>query len=206
MIVVSGPSGSGKTTLCDLLLEWSPAMRYSVSCTTRPPRPGEIDGTDYFFVSEEEFDRRLRDGEFMEHAVVHGHHYATPIAAVERLVAEGADAIMDIDVQGAASIRAMVRSGDALAERLRRAFVDIFIAPPTSADLEQRLRRRNTDDERTIQCRLVNAKAELRHWRNYTYVVVNDKLDRAVVRMQSIVTAEKSRSERLRPGDVEALA
>ncbi len=187
-----------------MLLEWSTNLRYSISCTTRPPRAGEIDGRDYYFVSEEEFDRRLRAGEFIEHAVVHGHRYGTPIDALERDLRAGYDVLMDIDVQGAAQIREAVRGGR-VSEEIRRNFVDIFIAPPSLADLEERLRRRGTDDERTIRERLAHASGELRRWREYTYLVVNDDLSQAAVRLQSIVTAEKCRSDRVRPGEMEGI-
>jgi len=190
LLVVSAPSGAGKTTLCDRLLAERPTMAYSVSCTTRAPRGAEKHGTDYHFLSEAEFERRVAAGEFLEFAVVHGHRYGTLRRAVEDALAAGRDVLMDIDVQGAAQIR---RAAFAVNGPLRRAYVDVFITPPSLEALEERLRNRGEDSPETIARRLQNARGEMARAGEYQYLVINDRLDDATRELSAIVTAEHCR-------------
>lgn len=192
LIVVSAPSGGGKTTLCERLLGEFQEIIYSVSCTTRPPREGEVDGIDYYFISEQEFERRLKEGEFLEHAVVHGHRYGTLRRFIEKGFATGRDVLMDIDVQGAAQIRRYLAALPPH-DPLRSGFVDIFIAPPSLEVLRKRLHLRGKDAEDVIERRLQQAEEEIRHWREYRYVIVNDRLDASYDALRSIVIAERHR-------------
>ncbi len=194
LVVVSAPSGGGKTTLCERLLKACPAMTYSVSCTTRPPRPGERNGRDYHFLAPEEFARRLRRGEFLEHAVVHGHHYGTLRAPVWRALRAGRDVLMDIDVQGAAQIRRAARHAPRN-DLLRRGFVDIFVAPPSLRVLKSRLTARKADSPAVIARRLRNARRELRRWKEYSFLVINDRLETAFMQLKAIVEAAHCRVE-----------
>lgn len=189
LLVVSAPSGAGKTTLCDRLLADEPSVVYSVSCTTRAPRGNEVDGQDYHFLSPAEFDRRVKAGEFLEHAVVHGHQYGTLRQAVVDTLAAGKDVLMDIDVQGAASIRTAADKDAAL----RQSLVRIFVAPPSLAALRERLQKRREDAPEVIERRLRNATEEMARWREYDYLVVNDDLERAYADLRAIVMAERCR-------------
>jgi guanylate kinase len=192
LVVVSAPSGGGKTTLCERLLAEFHQMVYSVSCTTRPPREGEIDGTDYFFISEDEFEQRAKAGEFLEHAHVHGYRYGTLRRYVEKGFATGRDVLMDIDVQGAAQIREQLASLPTH-HPLRRGFVDIFIAPPSIEVLRKRLQLRGKDADAVIERRMQQAALELEQWRAYQYVIVNDRLDTSYDALRSIIIAEHHR-------------
>lgn len=193
LMVVSAPSGGGKTTLCDLLLATSSGIAYSVSCTTRKPRAGEEPGKSYHFLSEEEFERRVAGGEFLEHATVHGHRYGTLRRTVHGALARGLDIVMAIDVQGAAEVRRIAAAprADPL---VRRGFVDIFIAPPSEEELLARLKGRGLDSGETILRRMANAQGELARWREYRYVVVNDRVEEAVARLRAIREAEHCRN------------
>lgn len=189
-VVVSAPSGGGKTTLCERLLAEFPDMAYSVSCTTRQMREGEVDGEDYVFLEEPEFLRGVETGEFLEYANVHGHWYGTRRRDVEDALAAGRDVLMDIDVQGAANIRkAIAGSSRSL---LRKALVDVFIMPPDIAALEARLRKRGKDGDGVIENRLKNAVREMEQWKEYRYAIVNDRLEEAFDRLRSIIVAEHS--------------
>lgn len=192
LVVVSAPSGGGKTTLCERMLAEFHQMIYSVSCTTRAPRDGELDGTDYYFISEEEFERRVQADEFVEHATVHGHRYGTLRRFIEKGFASGRDVLMDIDVQGASQIRRKLSTlppDDAL----RRGFVDAFIAPPSIDVLRKRLHLRGKDSDVVIERRLQQAENEMRHWVDYKYLIVNDRLDASYDALRSIVVAEHHR-------------
>ncbi|HIE10495.1 MAG TPA: guanylate kinase, partial [Kiritimatiellae bacterium] len=189
LLVVSAPSGAGKTTLCRRLLEEFERIRYSVSCTTRPPRGRERSGRDYVFLSEAEFRRMAERDEFLEYACVLGHWYGTPRGPVVEALKSGWDVLMDIDVQGASTIRSMARSLPA-GDPLREGFVDIFIAPPSLEELRRRLRRRKEDSSDTIEFRLRQAEKELEHWREYQYLLVNDDVEQAYDVFRSIVLAE----------------
>lgn len=190
LIVVSSPSGGGKTTLCDRLRAERPETVYSVSCTTRAPRGGEVDGREYHFLSPVEFERRVAAGDFLEHAVVHGNRYGTLRQTVVDALTAGRDVLMAIDVQGAAAIRRAAMAGEGI---LRQAYVDIFVAPPSIAALRERLQKRSEDAPAVIARRVDNAVAEMARWREYRYLVINDELERASAEFRAIVAAEHCR-------------
>ena len=189
LLVVSAPSGGGKTTLCNRLRAEFQRMAYSVSCTTRAPRGVEQQDVHYHFLSPDEFERRSQTGAFLEQAVVHGNRYGTLRSEVVGALAAGRDILMDIDVQGAAQIRAAVRAAPA-DDLLRRAFVDVFILPPSEAVLRQRLTGRGEDSPEVIDRRLQNACREMAAWRDYRYVIVNDDLETAYGQLRALVMAE----------------
>jgi len=190
LFIVSAPSGAGKTTLGNLLLNEFQNMTRSISCTTRPRREGEVDGRDYLFLSVPEFKKRLLKGYFLEAASVHGNWYGTPRRPLERALAGGKDILMVIDVQGAGMVRkSMAKAG----KNLKAAFVDVFVLPPSVTELKRRLMRRGKDQPREIAIRLKNAKREMRDWRAFRYVVINDRLEQAYKRLRSIVIAEHCR-------------
>jgi len=194
LIVISAPSGAGKTTLCDRLLTERGDIVYSVSCTTRDQRGEEKHGVDYFFLSDEEFRRRLQSGEFLEYAEVHNYMYGTLRASVADGLRAGKGVLMDIDVQGAEQVRECVRSS-AAGDVLRAGFVDIFVAPPSLAELRDRLEGRKEDSAEVIQRRLDNAAAELERANEYMYVVVNDDLDTAYAELVRILDREAGKHE-----------
>jgi guanylate kinase len=185
-IILSAPSGGGKTTIAKVLLGLRGDVGYSVSCTTRLPRPGETNGTDYYFLSVEEFARREREGDFAEFAKVHGNMYGTLRSEISRVLGTGKHVIMDIDVQGA--------------NQFRQAFpqsVTIFVLPPSGEVLLERLKNRKTESPQQLAARLDSALQELRAVEEYEYVVVNDDLDRAVANVGSILDAEVFSRERV---------
>ncbi|MBN1269235.1 MAG: guanylate kinase [Kiritimatiellae bacterium] len=192
LLVIAAPSGAGKTTLCNRLLDEIKHIVYSVSCTTRPPRKGEIDGKHYNFLTESAFRERVARGEFLEHAVVHGHLYGTLRKTVDDALRTGHDVLMDIDVQGAAQIRDYVSRAPA-SDPLRGRMVDIFIAPPSFKVLQDRLHGRAADTSSVIQTRLHNAEQEMARWRDFTYLIVNDDLDESYATLAAIVRAEHQR-------------
>jgi guanylate kinase len=191
LLVVSGPSGSGKTTLCRRLAD-AGEVRYSVSCTTRPPRAGEVDGRDYHFLSREEFERRILAGNFLEHAVVHGNLYGSLKSEVLSHLNAGSDVVMDIDIQGAEQVR---NCGD---PEIRRAFVDLFVMPPSEEELLARLSGRGTDSAETIALRMANGLDEMRHWKNYTYLLLSSTREVDFSKFTALVTAERLRVSRIR--------
>lgn len=182
LIVVSGPSGSGKGTLCGLLRQRLPDLAYSVSMTTRPPRPGEKDGVDYFFVSTEEFLNKIEAGEFLEWAKVYDNYYGTPVTYVESCLRDGKDVLLEIDIQGARQVKKLFPDA-----------VLIFISPPSFEELGARITKRGTDSEEEIKKRLSSAKEELQAASEYDYVVVNDHQERAVEEILEIIKKEKAR-------------
>ncbi len=187
MLILSSPSGAGKSTLSRLLLESEPEMAMSVSVTTRPPRPGEVHGKDYYFVSHEEF-RRMRDaGELLEWAEVFGNYYGSPRKPVEEALAAGRDVLFDVDWQGAQQITQAVGEDD---------IVRVFIMPPSVEVLHERLRRRAQDPEEVIARRMAQAAAEISHWPEYDYIIINDDLQRAFEELKAIVRAERLRRHR----------
>jgi guanylate kinase len=192
LIVISAPSGTGKTTLCDRLISEFRTMKYSVSCTTRSPRDGEIDGVDYHFITEAAFAEKVKRNDFLEHAEVHAHRYGTPRAMVMDHLQRGTDMLMDIDVQGAAQIRnAIQRAGPD--DPLHRAYVDVFIAPPSLEVLRARLKGRGKDSNEVIERRMQQVEKELACWRDYHYFIINDRLDATYDTLRSIIIAEHHR-------------
>ncbi len=189
IIVLSGPSGVGKSTLVGKVRETMPELEFSISCTTRSPRPGEQHAVSYYFLSEEEFSTRIERDEFVEHAQVHAHRYGTLKSEVLERSRQGRDVILDIDVQGAMQIRAAAEKDP----ELKQAAVFVFIGPPSITTIEQRLRGRGTESEEQIQIRLAAVRRELSFWRNYDYLIINGDLDEAAREM-----AELFRSFRLR--------
>lgn len=194
LIVISAPSGAGKSTLCGRLRAAHPGMFYSISCTTRAPRPGEADGREYHFLTEAEFRRRLAAGEFLEHATVHGHLYGTPRTPVLAAMRAGRDVLMDIDVQGAAQIRDRMREAPP-DDPLRRGYLDIFVTPPSLAELRRRLETRGTDRPEVIERRLRKAGAEMARRGEYMHAVVNDRLDEASAQLEAVIAAEREERE-----------
>lgn len=186
MIVVSAPSGAGKSTLCDRLMSNCGNMVYSISCTTRPPRGCEQDGVEYFFLTKEAFQARIKAGDFLEYAEVHGNYYGTLKETVQTSLELGKHVLLDIDVQGAAQIRKQLATVDPDSP-LKKGFIDIFIAPPSMEELERRLRSRGTDSEEVIQRRLANATAEMEQAGLYVHQVVNDDLKRACAELQALI-------------------
>lgn len=188
LLVVSSPSGGGKTTLCRRLLEDCPDITRSVSCTTRKPRGGEQDGRDYIFLSEDAFDKAVRNGEFLEKASVHGHRYGTLKKTVADAIASGRSVVLVIDVQGARQVREFMRNlpdGDPL----RGAYVDLFVMPPSIEELRTRLEKRGEDSAVTIQERIRNAAVEIAAAREYKLVVLNDNLDKAYRRLREVLNS-----------------
>jgi guanylate kinase len=196
--VVSGPSGSGKTTLCQNIRA-EQGLYYTVSCTTRKMRPGEVDGRDYFFLEEAEFQRRVVAGEFLEHATVHGRSYGTLISEVVPKLRAGQDVIMDLDPQGAAQIRACQDP------EIREACVDVFLLPPTEEEFRMRLAARSSETPEQVELRMNNAREEIRHWRKYDYAIVSGTREADLNALRSILAAERMRSARLIQADADAI-
>jgi guanylate kinase len=190
LFVVSAPSGAGKTTLCNALRQTRDFV-YSVSCTTRAARPGEIDGEDYYFLSKEEFARRMAAGEFLEHAVVHGHSYGTLRATVLNHLNQGVDVLLDIDIQGAAAIRACTDP------QIIDALADVFIMPPSLDELHHRLIKRATETQDQIDVRLRNAAAEMKSWKLYRYSIISGSVEEDLQKFRAIMRAERYLSRRL---------
>jgi len=191
LLVVSGPSGSGKTTLCRRLAD-SGEVKYSISCTTRLARPGEVDGRDYNFLTLEEFGRRIEAGNFLEHAEVHGNFYGTLKTEVVSHLDAGVDVVMDIDVQGADQVR------NCQDTQIRSAFVDLFVMPPGEEELLSRLSGRGTDSMETISLRMTNALDEMRHWRKYAYQLLSGDREEDYARILALLVAERMRVLRIR--------
>ncbi len=186
MIVVSAPSGCGKSTLCDRLVDEFPRITYSISCTTREPRGEEKDGAHYYFLSKKEFKERAKNGEFLEHAKVHGNFYGTLEDTVLYAMEEGHHVLLDIDVQGAKQLRESLVRLDPR-HPIRRGFTDIFISPPSMEELERRLRGRGTDEERVIQKRLENAALEMSAAKEYSFQIINDDLEKAYHELKTVI-------------------
>lgn len=186
LLVLSSPSGAGKTTIARGVLAGSSGFAVSISVTTRPPRLGEQDGVDYRFVDDGVFDRLLADGELLEHAVVFGNRYGTPRTPVEAAVATGRDVLFDVDWQGAQQLRASVGAD----------LVSVFILPPSYDELARRLSARGQDTAAVVEARMAKAAAEMRHWHEYDYVVVNRDAECAIAEVTAIITAERLRRSR----------
>ncbi len=187
MLVLSAPSGGGKTTITRQLLEQDPDVTISVSATTRPIRPGEVDGKHYYFVSQEKFGAMVRDGAFLEYAEIYGNFYGTLKSEVEKALAAEKDVLFDIDWQGMRQLK----------ETMPDDVASIYILPPSRAELEKRLRARAQDPEEVIRRRLNKAAEEVEHCREYNYIIINRDLDKSVARVRGILEAERMRSHRL---------
>ena len=195
LIVISAPSGGGKTTLCQQLLAARPDMTRAVTCTTREPRPGEQDGLDYHFLDASTFQKRLQAGEFLEHATVFGRSYGSLRSEVLDKLRQGRDVLLNIDVQGAATIRARAAEN----AELRQALVMVFLTPASIAILEGRLRKRGTDPEEVIQKRLSVARREIAEWKHFDYLIISTTITEDLRRMECILQAEKMRQCRTQP-------
>ncbi len=189
LVVLSSPSGGGKTTVYRALLERHPDFMYSVSATTRPPRPNERNGVDYHFLSDEEFERRVEAGDFVEWAWVHGHRYGTLHATVKSALARGAVMLFDLDVQGAAAMKAAYPAQT----------ITIFILPPSRKELARRLFARGTDSQEVIEVRLRNADEEVKRAHEYDYIVINDDLAACIDTVDCIIRSELCRPHRVLP-------
>ncbi|KAF0171758.1 MAG: guanylate kinase [Rhodobacteraceae bacterium] len=187
LLILSSPSGAGKSTLARRLMEWDPTIRFSVSTTTRLPRPGEEDGREYYFRSREAFEDMVKTGEMLEHAEVFGNFYGSPKGPVETAMQQGRDTLFDIDWQGGQQIRNSA---------LGRDVVSIFILPPSIAELESRLRSRAQDTDEVIAGRMAKSRDEISHWAEYDYVIVNTDLDKAFAELTTILQAERLRRDR----------
>jgi guanylate kinase len=190
LFLISAPSGGGKSTLLKMLSE-EPDFAYSVSCTTRAPRPGELDGRDYHFLSVAEFERRIAAEEFLEHAQVHGNFYGTLRRTILDSMNSGRDVLMDVDIQGAARIRA---NADA---EMRAALVDIFLMPPGMDELRRRLLKRATESPEQLDVRLRNAKTEMAEWKSYRYTILSGTPMQDFENFRAIMQSERMRSERM---------
>ncbi|MBL8563743.1 MAG: guanylate kinase [Gemmobacter sp.] len=190
LLILSSPSGAGKSTLAKRLMAWDDTLRFSVSATTRAPRPGEQDGREYYFKSRPEFEAMVAAGEMLEHAEVFGNLYGSPKGPVQQAMAEGRDTLFDIDWQGGQQIRN---------SSLGRDVVSIFVLPPSIAELEARLRGRAQDSDEVIAGRMAKSRDEISHWGEYDYVIVNTDIDQAFEELLTILKAERMRRDR-QPG------
>jgi len=190
LIILSSPSGAGKSTLAKLLMAWDPTLKFSVSATTRAARPGETHGKDYYFLTQDEFRDHVARGEMLEHAEVFGNFYGSPRGPVEEALKAGRDVLFDVDWQGAQQIKASTLGQDALS---------IFILPPSIAELERRLRFRGQDSDTVIRGRMSKSMAEISHWPEYDYVLVNSDVHDTEDRMKKIITATRLRRQQ-QPG------
>ena len=186
MFILSSPSGAGKTTLARMLIETDNAIVMSVSATTRLPRPGETEGTDYYFVDDGRFDQMVSDGQFLEHATVFGHRYGTPAPPVREALARGRDVLFDIDWQGAQQLK----------EAAREDVASVFILPPSLEELEGRLLARAQDPEDVVLRRMQKASGEMSHWPEYDYVLINEDVDRSLQAVCTILAAERMKRAR----------
>jgi len=186
MLVLSSPSGAGKTTISRKLLEWDDDLSISISVTTRPRRPGEVNGRDYIFVDATDFQLRVNRGELLEQAKVFGHYYGTPRAPVEAALADGKDVLFDIDWQGTQQLEA----------NAPRDLVSVFILPPSTRELERRLRARAQDPEDVVAARMAKAADEISHYPEYQYIVLNENVERSVASVRAILEAERLKRER----------
>ena len=188
LIILSSPSGAGKSTLARRLMEWDASIRFSVSATTRAPRPGEQDGREYFFRSNAEFRAMIDAGEMLEHAEVFGNFYGSPKGPVEAALGEGRDMLFDIDWQGGQQVRN---------SSLGKDVVSIFVLPPSIAELDGRLRARGQDSDAVIADRMRKSRDEISHWAEYDYVLINDDLDATAAQLRGIIASERLRRNRM---------
>jgi len=193
-LVVSGPSGTGKSTICSAITQSNTNLNFSVSCTTRKPRHNEIDGLDYYFISHDDFESKKNQNLFIEYAEVHGNYYGTLRSEIVDRVERGEDVLLDIDVQGAMQIKKYAMSDSLVGVATEY----VFIAPPNMNVLEKRLRSRGTEKENVVQVRLSNAVQELAKWREYDYLIVNEKLEKALNEFQSLYNSMLLKTSRLK--------
>jgi len=186
MLVLSSPSGAGKSTISRALLDGDSQLLMSVSATTRPARPGEIEGTHYFFVDQSQFDEMVAEDAFLEHATVFGNSYGTPRSAVDAALQDGRDVLFDVDWQGTQQIQ----------DKAREDLVSIFVLPPSIEELERRLYSRAQDSEDIVKGRMAKATSEMSHYAEYQYVIVNDDIDRSVAAARAILQAERLKRRR----------
>ncbi|MBL9055916.1 MAG: guanylate kinase [Rhodobacteraceae bacterium] len=186
LLILSSPSGAGKSTLARRLMGWDATLRFSVSATTRSPRPGEEDGREYYFKSREAFEEMVKTGQMLEHAEVFGNYYGSPRGPVEAAMKAGRDTLFDIDWQG----------GQQIKQHMRDDVVSVFVLPPSIAELERRLRSRAQDSDEVIAGRMAKSQAEISHWAEYDYVIVNRDIDSAFAELVTILQAERLRRDR----------
>jgi len=198
LVLISAPSGGGKTTICQQLLAAQPRMARAVTCTTRLPREGEHDGVDYYFLDAGSFLKRVQAGNFLEHATVYGNSYGTLKSEVLGKLRQGKDVLLNVDVQGAATIRARAQEDP----ELKRSLITIFLTPPSIAILEARLKKRGTDSPAVIQKRLSVARQEISQWKNFDYLIISDTIQEDLRRTQFIIEAEKMRTARAVPPEL----
>jgi len=198
LILISAPSGGGKTTLCDQLLKARPDMTRAITCTTRAPRPGEKDGVDYHFFDASEFLKRLHAGNFLEHATVFGNSYGVLKSELLGKLREGRDVLLNVDVQGAATIREQA----ATEPELKRALVTIFLTPPSVTVLAERLKKRGADAAAVIQKRLAVSRQEISQWKNFDYLLISGDKREDLRRATAIIESEKMRSARSQPPEI----
>lgn len=187
LLVISGPSGAGKGTICKALLDKYKDIYLSVSATTREPRAGEVHGVNYFFKTKEEFLQKVEEGDFLEHAEVYGNYYGTPKSSVQKMLDEGRDVILEIDIQGALKVKENCEEG-----------IFIFILPPSMEELKQRIIRRGSETPESLMTRFKSAYKEINYISKYNYAVVNDEVDVAVTKLEAIIAAEKCRVDRMK--------
>ncbi|MDD3020252.1 MAG: guanylate kinase [Alphaproteobacteria bacterium] len=187
LFILSSPSGAGKTTITRSLLERESHLNISISVTTRPPRPGEVDGKDYHFVTKEKFDQMKENNELLEHAKVFNNYYGTPLAPVEDALANSQDIIFDIDWQGTQQLK----------QKLVNDLVTVFILPPSQSELERRLKSRQQDGDDVIRDRMQKASDEISHYSEYDYIIVNSDLERSITQARAILEAERCKRRRL---------
>ena len=193
LVIVSGASGTGKSTICKAIIASNPNIEFSVSCTTRPPRNGEVEGKDYFFINTNKFNELIKANEFIEYANVHDNYYGTLKSEVLSRLKAGKNVLLDIDVQGAMIIKERLKNDPIISKSAEF----IFILPNSLAELETRLRKRNTDTEEVIQKRLKAAKSEIDYFASYDYFIINDSLDKAISDMQSILNSFECKTIKL---------
>ncbi|OGV60145.1 MAG: guanylate kinase [Lentisphaerae bacterium GWF2_50_93] len=192
-MILSGPSGAGKSTVCNLLRQRNPGLCFSVSCTTREPRNGEVDGRDYYFIDQKNFQRKIKNNEFVEYAEVHGNFYGTLKSEIIERVRAGKDVLLDIDIQGAFHIRESSKQYSLL----EKCTEFVFLGPPSFGELEKRLRGRGTEKEEVIMKRLETAKSELDHWRDYDYLVINKEVEQTVKDLETLFDILHKSTKRL---------
>lgn len=190
LIIISSPSGAGKSTLARRLLRDDDKISFSVSATTRPMRPGEVEGKDYYFKTRAEFEAMVTADQMLEHAEVFGNFYGSPLAPVKEAVEDGCDVLFDVDWQGGQQIRA---------SNLRDSVVSVFILPPSIAELEARLNARGQDTAEVVAGRMAKSRDEISHWAEYDYVLVNEDVDACEAQLRAVITAERLRRDR-QPG------